>query len=50
MCRLDMATKHVQKVFLTHGRLQSCLDEIADKLFCNILFMARFDLVNFGIS
>jgi hypothetical protein len=50
MCGLDEATKHVQKMFLTHGRLQSRLDEIADELFCKLLFMACFDLVNFGIS
>jgi hypothetical protein len=50
MCHPDGATKHVQKVFLTHGRLQSQLDEIADELFCSFLFMAHFDQVKFGIS
>ena len=48
--RLDGASKHDQKVFLTHARLQSCPDEIADELFCRLLFMACFDLVNIGIS
>jgi hypothetical protein len=50
MCRPNGATKHVQNVFLTHARLQSCPDEIADELFCRLLFMAHFDLVNIGIS
>jgi hypothetical protein len=50
MCRPDGATKHVQNVFLTHACLQSRPDEIADELFCQLLFMARFDLVNIGIS
>jgi hypothetical protein len=50
MCHPDGATKHVQKVFLTHARLQSRPDEIADELFCRLFFMARFDLVNIGIS
>jgi hypothetical protein len=50
ICRLNGATKHVQKVFLTHGHVQSCPDKIADELFCNLLFMAPFDLIKFGIS
>jgi hypothetical protein len=50
MCHLDGETKHIQKVVLTHGHLQSHSDEIADELFCKLLFMARFDLVNIGIS
>jgi hypothetical protein len=50
MCRPDGAIKHVQKVFLTHARLQSRPDEVADELFCRLLFMAHFDLVNIGIS
>jgi hypothetical protein len=50
MCHLDRATKHVQNVFLTHVRLQSRSNEIADELLCQLLFMARFDLVNIGIS
>jgi hypothetical protein len=50
MCRPDGAIKRVQKVFLTHARLQSHPDEIADELFCQLLFMVRFDLVNIGIS
>jgi hypothetical protein len=50
MCRLDMATKYVQNVFLTHGCLQSRLDEIADEPFCGLLFMVRFDLINIAIS
>jgi hypothetical protein len=50
MCHPDGATKYVQKVFLTHGRLQSCPDEIADEPFYNLLFMAYFDLVTIGIS
>jgi hypothetical protein len=50
MCHLDGATKHIQNVFLTHARLQSRLEEIADELFCQLLFMAHFDLVNIGIS
>jgi hypothetical protein len=50
MCCLDGATKHVQNVFLTHGCLQSCLDVIAHELFYSPLFIARFNLINIGIS
>jgi hypothetical protein len=50
MCHPDRATKQVQNVFLTHARLQSRPDEISDELFCQLLFIARFDLVKIGIS
>jgi hypothetical protein len=50
MCHPDGAIEDVQKVFLTHGCLQYCSDEIVDELFCRLLFMAHFDLVNIGIS
>ena len=50
MFRPDGASKHDQKVFLTHVRLQSRPDEIANELFCLLLFIARFNLVNIRIS
>ena len=50
MCRPDGATKHVQNVFLTHDRLQSRPNEIADEPFCSLIFMVHFHQVNIGIS
>ena len=50
MCCRDGATKHVQNIFLTHGRLQSGPDEIAHEPFCSLLFIARFNLINIRIS